>query len=83
MGKAIKISDKVAKELDKLRHAGQSYDGVLIELLAKHTLAEKATNTLMAACGTFLAIINSKTLDGKMFGIQSRIDEIEKVLYNR
>ncbi len=35
MGKVIKISDKVAKELDKLRHAGQSYDGILTELLEK------------------------------------------------
>jgi len=33
MGKVIKISDKVAKELDKLRHTGQSYDGALSEIL--------------------------------------------------
>ena len=33
MPKVIKISDKVAKELDELRHTGQSYDGVLKELL--------------------------------------------------
>ena len=35
MTKVIKISDKVAEELDKLRHVGQSYDGVLQELLRK------------------------------------------------
>lgn len=43
MGKVIKISDKVAKELDKLRHAGQSYDGVLIELLEKQSKPIKDT----------------------------------------
>lgn len=37
MSKVIKISDKVAKELDKMRHAGQSYDGVLVELLEKQS----------------------------------------------
>lgn len=35
MGKVIKVSDKVAKELDKLRHPGQSYDGIIRELLAR------------------------------------------------
>ena len=33
MPKAIKLSDEVVKQLDKLRHIGQSYDGVLRELL--------------------------------------------------
>ena len=33
MAKVIKISDRVASELDRLRHTGQSYDGVLSELL--------------------------------------------------
>ena len=33
MSKVIKISDKVAKELDARRHIGQSYNGVLVELL--------------------------------------------------
>ncbi len=41
MGKVIKISDKVAKELDKLRHVGQSYDGVLTELLEKQSKSVK------------------------------------------
>lgn len=33
MGKVIKISTDVVKKLDKLKHIGQSYDGVLRELL--------------------------------------------------
>lgn len=44
MAKVIKISDKVAKELDKLRHAGQSYDGVLIELLERQGKLIKDTH---------------------------------------
>lgn len=35
MSKAIKVSEEVVKKLDSLRHAGQSYDGVLRELLEK------------------------------------------------
>ena len=35
MGKVIKISDEVAKKLEELRHLGQSYDGVIREVLAK------------------------------------------------
>lgn len=35
MGKAIKVSEEVVKKLDSLRHVGQSYDGVLRELLEK------------------------------------------------
>lgn len=41
MGKVIKISDEVVKKLDKLRHIGQSYDGVIKELLAKLERGEK------------------------------------------
>jgi len=41
MGKVIKISDEVAKKLDKLRHIGQSYDGIIKELLAKLEKKEK------------------------------------------
>lgn len=41
MSKVIKISDAVTKKLDKLRHFGQSYDGVLRELLAKLERKEK------------------------------------------
>jgi len=43
MSKVIKISDKVARELDKLRHAGQSYDGVLTELLEKQNKQTKSS----------------------------------------
>ena len=35
MGKAIKVSDEVVKKLDSLRHSGQTYDGVLREMLVK------------------------------------------------
>ena len=35
MPKVIKISDEVIRQLDKLRHIGQSYDGLLRELLKK------------------------------------------------
>lgn len=33
MSKVVKLSDDVMKRLDELRHIGQSYDGVLRELL--------------------------------------------------
>ena len=36
MPKVVKLSDEVVKQLDKLRHIGQSYDGVLREVLKKH-----------------------------------------------
>jgi len=42
MSKVIKLSDDVVKQLDKLRHMGQSYDGVLREILEKK--AHKADN---------------------------------------
>jgi len=35
MGKVIKVSYEVAKKLDELRHTGQSYDGLLREILEK------------------------------------------------
>jgi len=35
MAKVIKISDEVVRKLEALRHIGQSYDGVIKELLAK------------------------------------------------
>jgi predicted CopG family antitoxin len=34
-GTAIKVSEEVKKKLDQLKHPGQSYDGVLRELLEK------------------------------------------------
>jgi predicted CopG family antitoxin len=34
-GKTIKVSAEVVEKLDQLRHPGQSYDGVLRELLKK------------------------------------------------
>ena len=33
MAKTIKISDETAKRLDELKHRGQSYDGIIGELL--------------------------------------------------
>ena len=38
MSKVVKLSDEVIKQLDKLRHIGQSYDGVLKEILKKRSI---------------------------------------------
>lgn len=35
MSKLIKISTGVAKKLDELRHPGQTYDGIIREILEK------------------------------------------------
>ena len=35
MAKVVRLSDEVVKKLDSLRHTGQSYDGVLRELLGR------------------------------------------------
>ena len=42
--KAVKLSKEVLAILDKLRHAGQSYDGVLREVLQKHDSNDKDKN---------------------------------------
>ena len=41
MAKVIKISDEVVRKLEALRHLGQSYDGVIKELLAELEKKEK------------------------------------------
>jgi len=41
MAKVIKISDEVIRKLEALRHLGQSYDGVIKELLVELEKKEK------------------------------------------
>jgi len=35
MSKVITISNETSKQLDELKHPGQSYDGIIRELLAR------------------------------------------------
>ena len=47
MSKPVKLSDAVVTKLDEMRHPGQSYDGVVREILAragKAIDAEKGRN---------------------------------------
>ncbi len=41
--KCVKVSDEVKELLDKLRHPGQSYDGILRELTRDRILYETDT----------------------------------------
>lgn len=43
-GKTIRLKDITVEKLDKLRHKGQSYDGIVIELIDYYEKKEGKSN---------------------------------------
>ncbi|MFC1966118.1 BfmA/BtgA family mobilization protein [Chloroflexota bacterium] len=47
-GKTIRLKSKTVEKLDKLKHQGQSYDGIIAEIIDFYTAEQEGTSNKTA-----------------------------------